>query len=165
MSGIEAPPFAFVAGLTCLDFANTATRDEEAIVWESLARFEDLISWGVSAHILTPVDAERTCAAARGRSEDACAALARAIALREEVFRTFAALAERRPVAPQSLAALDRAQRDAFAHRALVADGHCFRWEWDGGGTAFDGVLWRVAESAAELLAGGRLERVRRCAG
>ncbi|HEX2205294.1 MAG TPA: ABATE domain-containing protein [Longimicrobium sp.] len=161
----DAPPFAFLAGSLCLDFANTAFREEGVVVWESLHDFGDLASWGDAARVLMPEEADRLRALAGERPGDASDSLARAVAAREQVYRVFAAIAERRPVDPGDLAGLDRAQRDAFAHRRLAAEDGGFAWTWTAGEPALDRVLWRVAESAAELLTRGDLGRVRRCQG
>ena len=165
MTESAAVPFAFLGGALCLDFANTAFREDGVVVWESLGGFGDLLAWGVAAQVLAPEDAEPLRAAADERSGEAGGAFGRAVALREQVYRVFAALAEGGPADSRDLAALDRAQRDAFAHRGLAAEGEGFRWDWSGGGAALDRVTWRVAESAAELLTRGDLGRVRRCAG
>ena len=156
-------PFAFLGGALCLDFANTAHRDAGVVVLESLGSFDDLLSWAVAAQLLAPVDADRlrTAAGERGGQN----AFVRALAIREHVYRIFAAVAERRPVDPRDLAALNRAQSDAFGQRRLVAEGEEFRWEWPGGSAALDQVLWLVAVSAADLLTLGEMGRVRRCAG
>lgn len=164
MAESAAVPFAFLGGALCLDFANTAFREDGVVVWESLGGFDDLLAWGVAAQVLAPADAEPLRAAGE-RSGEARDAFVRAVALREQVYRVFAALAARVRPDPRDLAALDHAQRDAFAHRRLAAEGEGFRWDWSGGGAALDRVLWRVAESAAQLLTRGDLGRVRRCAG
>lgn len=164
-SSAEASPFAFLAGSLCLDFANTAFREDGVPVWDTLDGYDDLLAWARVAGVLAPADAERLGAAARERPGDALAAFERAVAFRERVYRTFAALAGGSGVDPQELAGLNRALDDASAHRRLAADGRRFRWEWAGGEAELDRVLWPVAWSAGELLVGPELERVRRCAG
>lgn len=162
----DAPPFAFLAGALCLDFANTAFREEGGPVWESLHGFGDLAAWGEAARIVSTEEAARLRSLAEERPGDASAALARAVAVREQVYRVFAAVAERRPVDGRDLAGLDRAQRDAFGHRRLVgAEDEGFGWAWMAEEPALDAVLWRVSESAADLLTRGDLGRVRRCQG
>jgi len=150
--------FAFLGGALCLDFANTAFREDGVPVWDALEGYGDVLAWGVAAGLLAPGEGDLSGA-------DDGAAFAAAVALREQVYRVFAALAGGGTANPRDLDALDAAQRDAFGHRRLVAEGRSFRWEWAGAGTALDRVRWRVAESASELLTGGSLSRVRRCAG
>lgn len=158
-------PFAFLGGALCLDFANTAFRDNGVVVLESLGSSDDLLSWGVAAQLFAPADADRLRMAAGVRREEVRDSFGRAVTFREQVYRIFAAVAERHGVDPHDLAALDRAQSDAFARRRLVAEGTEFRWDWSGGSAALDQVLWRVTESATDLLTQGELSRVRRCAG
>ncbi|HYW09493.1 MAG TPA: CGNR zinc finger domain-containing protein [Longimicrobium sp.] len=153
--------FAFLGGAPCLDFANTAFRENGVPVWDALEGFGDVLAWGVAAGLLAPVEGERLAAERDGADDGA--AFAAAIALREQVYRVFAALAGGGTADPGELAALDAAQRDAFGHRRLVAEGRSFRWEWSG--TPIDRVRWGVAESASELLTLGGLGRLRRCAG
>lgn len=150
--------FAFLGGALCLDFANTAVRADGVPVWDALEGAGGVVAWGVAARLLAPAEAERLA-----RGADADAAFAAAIALREQVYRVFVALAGGGTPEPGDLAALDAAQRDAFAHRSLVAEGRSFRWDWEG--LALDRVRRRVAESASELLTLGDLGRLRSCAG
>lgn len=151
--------FAFLGGALCLDFANTAFRADGVPVLDALAGAGDVVAWGVAARLLAPAEAERLA-----RRTNADAAFAAAIALREQVYRVFAALAGGGTPKAGDLAALDTAQRDAFGHRRLVAEGRSFRWDWEEG-LALDRVRWRVAESASELLTLGNLGRLRSCAG
>ncbi len=160
MSENAGERFAFLGGALCLDFANTAFREDGVPVWDALEYAGDVVAWGVAARMLTPAEAEL----ADVRDGDADASFAAAIALREQVYRVFAALAGGGSPEPGDLAALDAAQRDAFGHRRLVAEGRSFRWDWREG-PAVDRVRWRVAESAGELLTAGDLGRLRRCAG
>jgi predicted RNA-binding Zn ribbon-like protein len=155
MSENSIERFAFLGGALCLDFVNTAFRENGAPIWDALEGSRDVVAWGVAARLLAPAEA--------ADAHDAGAAFTAAIALREQVYRVFAALAAGEAADPRALVALDAAQRDAFAHRRLVAEGRSFRWEWSG--AAVDQVRWRVAESASELLTLGNLDRVRQCAG
>jgi predicted RNA-binding Zn ribbon-like protein len=159
MSEHAGERFAFLGGALCLDFANTAFREDGVPIWDALEGAGDGVAWGLAARLLTPAEAEL----ADARGTDADAAFAAAIALREQVYRVFAALAGGETPEPGDLAALDAAQRDAFGHRRLVAEARSFRWDWEG--MALERVRWRVAESASELLTLGDLGRLRRCAG
>lgn len=158
MSENAGERFAFLGGALCLDFANTAFREDGVPVWDALEGAGDVAAWGVAARLLDPAEAEHA------RGTDARTAFDAAIALREQVYRVFAALAGGGTPDDGDLAALDAAQREAFGHRRLVAEGRSFRWDWREG-PAVDRVRWRVAESAGELLTVGDLGRLRRCAG
>jgi len=158
-------PFMLLGGSLCLDFANTAFREDGVPIWESLNAFEDLVAWGGEVKLLTPTDRAELRSTAGEKPGEARAAFGRAVELREVVYRLFSGVAEHGGTDPRTLAALDRAQSEAFARRHLVPGAGEFRWAWEGGGGALDRVTWSVAESAARLLTEGELKRVRLCAG
>ena len=161
------PParYQFVAGNLCLDFANTADWHESEQPIELLTSYSDLLIWGRDAGVLAADDAERLMRAAEYAPEAAVAVYARAITLREAVFRVFRAIARHEPVVAGDLALLNDELSRAHSRRQLVARSDGFGWGWDGQDTALDRVLWAVADSAAELLTSSRRERVRQCAG
>jgi predicted RNA-binding Zn ribbon-like protein len=127
----------------CVDFANTRFWRGSASPTERLATPEDLHVWCREAGLPDVAWSE--------------ASLAEALALREAVYRLFAAAAP----AAADLALLNRALAAAPARTRLAcADG---RYAWDVG--ELDATpLAPVAWSAADLLVGNLRERVRLCA-
>ncbi|MDQ2784440.1 MAG: CGNR zinc finger domain-containing protein [Chloroflexota bacterium] len=158
--------FEFDAGRLCLDFANTlgdrpATQPHE----EGLHASADLVAWSVAAGILSGEDAAEYKRAAARDPSTAEAAFARAIDLREAIYRVFSAIvAEAEPLA-DDLATVNAAIADAMGHARLIpAEGH-FHWEWERDPATLGSLLRPVVWSAAELLTAAELHRVHECAG
>src|SRR5438270_7600987 len=86
--------FEFDSGRLCLDFVNTlGDRPEEEPHEEELHTYADLVAWGEAAGVLSEdAHAELIREAAR-HPRNAHAAFARAIALREAMYRLFSAIA------------------------------------------------------------------------
>ena len=85
------------------------------------------------------------------------------LALREALYGVFKAAVEGWPARPGDLAAVNRSLQQARAHERLIGTPR-FQWVWDET-PALDRMLWPIARSAGDLLAGPDLERVRQCPG
>ncbi|MCA1669009.1 MAG: ABATE domain-containing protein [Thermomicrobia bacterium] len=158
--------FEFDAGWLCLDFANTlGDRPAPQPHEEALHSYADLVAWSEAAGILSgeeAADYERT---ALRHPAEANQAFARAIALREAIYRIASAVAaEEEPVA-NDLATVNAAVAEAMAHARLIPAGDHFHWQWAHDPAALGGLLRPVAWSLSELLTAGELRRVRECAG
>ena len=130
----------------CLDFANTRYWRGQATPTETLNEPADLATWAKAPRPPTAKEFEL------------------AIALREVLYRLFDAQAQSRPAAPRDLEALNTALAHAPGRRALKRGRIGYEWEVDvKSGTALS-LLAPVLWSAGDLLAGPRLDRVRRCA-
>lgn len=144
-------------GHPALDFTNTVDSRGAHFGPDVLESFGDLLDWGVRVGVIEAVEA----GALRGLpTERAKVALTRAKALREALYRIFAA----RPAAhPADLDLLQREVRAAQEARMLVpdADGYAWRWRADDPDT----VAHRIALAAADLLTGPTLGRVHVCPG
>ena len=153
-----------VAGDPALDFANTlgGARDGP---WDDewLLDYGDVVAWARHAVVLDEGAARRLLRAAATRPDEAAAAHARALALRERVHRAMAAMADRAAPPAADLAALRDVHRDALAHAALVTRGARLEWAYDAGDD-LDRPLWPVAEAAIDLLRSDRLARLKQCA-
>ncbi len=156
--------FELSGGLLCLDFVNTVGGDRAGKAREHLHAYGDLVSWARQAGAIDPAQARLLLGDAGRRPQDAEAALDDAIALREALYRTFAAIAQRGEPAGADIARLSRALGPALAHRRLDRRDGSWVLGWDDPPGALDAPLWRVASSAADLLMrGADLERVRVC--
>jgi predicted RNA-binding Zn ribbon-like protein len=175
---IDRLPVKFAGGRLCLDFVNTAGgrvsrgargRDyADAVIRDKIASYEDLLAWSVLAGC---VDRRRAGAlartAARGTRE-AARVTARAIRLREALYRIFKCAIEgwRPPEADVEI--LRQELSTARSHQYLTGptahDGR-FAWTFPDRPDALDRVLWPVTLSAAELLTSGDLDRLGQCAG
>lgn len=159
-------PFAgkeLAGGNLALDFANTVGQHEPEYLSEWLTGYEDLVWWALRAGALTDAEAEPLFAAARADAEEEGRVFARAIALREAIFRIFDAAGSGTAVAEADLEVLNAELAAAGAHLRVTRSGEAFGWEWTGDG--LDRVLWPVARAAAELLTRGDLSRIGQCSG
>ena len=163
-------PFAgkeLVGGRICLDFANTISEHEPEPVNESLHGYDDLVWWALRADIVPEAEAEKLFARAAAHPDEAAGVFARAMALREAVFRIFAAAAERRDPDPADLEVLNRELALAMPHARVAAiprEACTCDWAWEETGD-LDRVLWPVARSAAEALTSEDVRRIGQCAG
>lgn len=157
--------YQILAGKLCLDFANTADWHESEQPVELLTSYSDLLVWGQQAGVLVGEDSVRLLQAAEYAPEVAVAVYARAIALREAIFRMFRCIARQESTDAGDLALLNDELATAFQQRRVAAGADGFHWEWAGHDAALDRVLWDIVQSAAELLTSSELHRVRQCAG
>src|SRR6185503_16890757 len=147
----------------CLDFANTRFWRGSPQPTETLAGWPDLLAWFAGQAGLPAPSASSL--AAWGRTDPAAAAqeFAAALALREALYRVFAARADELPVPAGELDRLNVAMA-ALPSRSDLCD-------------VENGSAWRVATapspqqlltpvlwSAGDLLTSRRLIKVRRCA-
>lgn len=153
-----------VGGHLCLDFANTVSTHDAATDREYLAGYDDLVVWARHAGILTQPEAEALIHNAARQPGPAAAALGRAVALREMIYRIFSAFVEGREPGGMDLAALNAGLREASARLEIAPSAGGFEWTWVLDKDELDRVLWPIAGSAANLLTSADLGRVRQCA-
>lgn len=167
-----------IGGRLCLDFANTvggrrlASTSEKkggtdyVVREDRLTDYFDLLAWSLRVGLLTDADANRLMREARRREEAAAAVWKRAIGLREAIYRISAAIAGGKQPRGDDIEILN--QELAVAHgrvRLALGEESQFLWEWIDAKEALDQTLWRIADSAAEMLTAGDMTRLRRCGG
>jgi predicted RNA-binding Zn ribbon-like protein len=130
----------------CLDFANTRYWRGQATPTETLKAPADLAAWAKVSKAPPAKEFEQ------------------AVALREAIYRLFNAQAEGKAAAPRDLEALNHALALAPARTTLKRGRDGYSWEVDARSATALALLAPVLWSAGDLLAGPRLERVRRCA-
>ena len=135
----------------CLSFADTRYWRGTSTPTDDLRTPEDLLRWAATAQRLPPTLAARFSGAE--------ALFDAAIGLRETIFRCFAATASGRAPAEADLDALNAALAEAPARRHVGPGG------WDIGVPAATpaALLAPTLWSAADLLVGRQLARVRQC--
>lgn len=162
------------AGVHCLDFANTLEprggpppldlppgfrfRDE-------LSSYTELVAWAVHKGTLDRATAEALLSAAASDPPGAQAALSRAHALRDAIYRAFWLVAHGQPPANDDLAVIMGEYADATAHASLVVSGSSIDWDWPGNEPLLARPLWPVARSTVELLTAGDRQRIKVCPG
>jgi predicted RNA-binding Zn ribbon-like protein len=158
------PPFELRGGRLCLDFVNTVGNHRANAPREHLASYAIVLAWAEQAGALGEASAAALRLEAAGRPADAAAALAEAIALREAMYRVFVAAIAGRPAAGEDLALLNLHLGRALGRRRLRpgAGGGPYAFGWCDE-RSLDAPLAPVVQSAAELLTGDELGRVREC--
>jgi len=164
---IDRLPVKFVGGRLCLDFVNTVGgRDRAgAAIRDKIAAYADLLAWSVLAGT---VDRRLASALARLAARDAKEAahvLARAIRLREALYRIFKCAIEGRRPAEADVDVLRVELCVARSHQRLSAHRCGFVWTFPERLTALDRILWPIPLSAAGLLTAGALTKLRQCGG
>jgi len=135
----------------CLEFANTRYWRGQASPTETLNSAEDLAQWA-AANVAKEAKPPQ-------RKE-----FERAIELRETIYRLFEATAKRKPPAARDMERLNEALAAAPARTSLRRERNGFTWDVDIRGSTALGLLAPVLWTAGDLLAGGKLEKVKRCA-
>jgi predicted RNA-binding Zn ribbon-like protein len=152
-----------------LDYLNTvAWRAGEGVEEqeEVLRTYADLVAWARHADALTADEAERLRTAGARRPVEAAAMLARAIALRETLYRIFTAARRGQVADPRDLAAFNEALARTLAQARIASDAGGYTWTWSGEGDELDRMLWPVVRSTAEMLTSAtELGQIRVCAG
>jgi predicted RNA-binding Zn ribbon-like protein len=154
-----------VGGRVCLDFVNTVDPRVGGKPRDYLASYADLVRWAEHAHLLAPDQVATLLDATARRPKDARTVFARAIALRESLYRVFSAIAARKVPDPSDLAALQAAYVEELAQASLVPASGGLAWRWPAGTDALGQILWPIVRSAIELATSPDVQRVKECPG
>ncbi|WP_239511439.1 ABATE domain-containing protein [Burkholderia sp. JP2-270] len=154
---IPAPPETL-----SIDFANTLYWRGSEAPTETFGAMDDLLAW-CREQAGVPAGLADRCRV-RGREEGEPAMLARALALREALYRLFHAQAERHEPQADDLALLGGFLAEASPRVALARVDGGYAWRIGDAGATLAGLLSPVLWSAIDLLGGARLAKVKRCA-
>lgn len=157
--------FDLIAGAVCLDFANTVGGLRGADAREYLHNYHDLAAWSQQARIIARDEADRLLGMAARRRAEAEVVFARAIALREAIYRIFTAIIADREPARADIAILNAELARATVRREVRWSANVFISAWVHDETALDAMLWHIARSAADLLMSASARLVRQCSG
>ena len=155
-------PLYVVAGNLALDFANTVDDPTGPARFDHIQDIPRLLTWSRNLKLITDSQQNELAELARSGPTTAVASLRRAHLLRRTVQSVFGAIADGQPIPEQAWRDLRRSIADAIAHAELTTDRDQARLAWDV--ASLDAVAWRVAYAAHQLLTGGELGRVKRCA-
>jgi predicted RNA-binding Zn ribbon-like protein len=158
-------PNSFTSGALCLDLANTLEGPRGGATYDRIRGYDDLVAWGEEAGILGGAEARRLRREGERRPTAARAALVRAQALRETVYRIFASVAADRGPSLEDLEALNTEVGRAMAHARVARRPTGYAWSWESDPDALDAMLWPVVRSAAELLVAEDRELLKECSG
>jgi predicted RNA-binding Zn ribbon-like protein len=156
--------FQIIAGALCLDLINTL--DSRAVPEnqkELVPSYAELIDWAVQSGALPAVQGKVLVQAAGTHPREAADVYARAIELRECLYRIFTAVVENQKVQADDLCVFNVYLGDALRHTELHTAQKGFRLGWAQDSLQLDSVLWPIVRSASELLTSDDLKRVREC--
>jgi predicted RNA-binding Zn ribbon-like protein len=179
MNLIERPAarMKLVGERLCLDFVNTVggwERDPASVrrdPYEAVARddklndYFDLLAWSLHAKLLGEGEARALAREAGRRDKEAAATLKRAVALRGAIHRICAAFIHGARPRASDLDMLNQELNVAHGRVRLGASEGNLVWAWADEKNALDRMLWRVVDSAAEMLTTDDLNRLRVCPG
>ena len=148
----------------CLGFANTRYYRGTDPPTETLGDLDTFLAWCRSAALLS-ASGEKTLKRLWRSGAEGAAAVDEAVALRETIYRLFFCTAESRTPAAADLAALNRTFQAAPERIRVERAGSGFAWRIAPiKEPSVPALLAPVTWSAANLLTGPRLARVRHCA-
>ena len=150
-----------IGGSLCLDFANTLYGHAESI-HEYLFDYRDLVLWSRYAGILNPAETEELLSKGEQAPAESEAVFHRAIQLRETIYRIFASLAHDGFPQETDLDLLHQNWLESQAHSKLIRTVTGFVMGWEDR-FAIDSMLWRISDSAVDLLTSVELGRVKQC--
>lgn len=166
-----AAPSGFARGPAdglCLDFANTKYWRGLPEPTEELRAPDDLLAWcerqgGVDKPAVMAARTRWEAGAAQAET-----ALAASVALREAIYRVFAAIAMRERPKLADLVEINTALAASPTRRGLRREQDSYVWQIAAPETGEEPLPWSllapVLWSAGDLLTGSRLPKVRRCA-
>ncbi|HXQ41954.1 MAG TPA: ABATE domain-containing protein [Candidatus Udaeobacter sp.] len=154
-----------LGGALCLNFANTTSGRGSDHNLEHLQRYDHLLAWAAHAGAMDQTACKTLAVLANRRPRAADGSLLRAVHLRESLHGIFtAAIAGAAPPA-LAMGDLNSTLAEAMAAASILPTATGFAWTWADLTSSLDCVLWPVVRSAAELLTGPRLERLKACPG
>ncbi len=162
-SRVTGRPLSILGGALCLDFVNTIDPRLEPPQEEFLPDFAALIDWSAYTGAVGPAQAAALAADAERDPAQAAQVHARAIELREALFKLF-----RPPRRPghhtAALSVVNAELRRALAQTELTPT--LGRYQLTPRPTThLDRILWPITQSAAELFTSPSLDRIRECDG
>jgi predicted RNA-binding Zn ribbon-like protein len=152
-----------VGGLLALDFANTSSGRGSPAHQEHLRDFETLVQWVKHARVATPPDCDHLRDAAARRPRRAAAIFARALKLRELIWRIGGALAERREIPDALRHELVAAHARSLSFASIKRRDQTFIWVWDPRRDLEAAILGPITLSALSLIMEKDLSRTKRC--
>jgi predicted RNA-binding Zn ribbon-like protein len=156
MDPLTVATIRLLGGHPVLDFTNTINWRGADFGPDVLVEFPDLVIWAARVGVIDAATEHELHSVEPTRG---AAALGRAKALREALYRIIAA---RHPVAAADLDLLQRELCAAQAMRVLVQKAGGFSWRWCADDP--DTIAHRIASTAVELLTSPVLPRVHVCA-
>jgi predicted RNA-binding Zn ribbon-like protein len=154
-----------LGGRICLDFVNTVDGRSGDHPIHYLSSYADLVRWSVRAGALTEKSAARLLVRSAQEPDAADGLFWQALALREALYRIFAAAIARERATAPDLEVVNASLAAAMGQARLVVTGGTLSWGWRDEEGSLDRMLWPILRSAAELVTSPDLAHVRECPG
>ena len=158
----RAATLDLVADALCLNFTNTTSGRGTSMRQEHLRQWENLLAWAEHAGV---IDGPYRRALERSGVQAGDETLRRALELREAIYGLFRAIIASQSAPASSLQPLNRTLSEAMAAAGIRPATEGFTWGWPDDQPQPKRILWSIARSAAELLTGPDLDRVKFCPG
>ena len=156
--------FQIIARELCLDFINTLdNRPVPERRQELIRSYDDLLDWATQAGALSAAQRVALLRESEFHAKDAAAVRARAVELRECLYRIMTAVARNRRVSEDDLREFNVYLGKALSHLELRPARKGFRLAWPENHPQLDSVWWPIVRSASDLLSGEDLGSVREC--
>ncbi len=155
---------ATIGGHVALDFINDLAEQRFQEV-DPISGYELLADWAMDAGLLCPPALRHVRDESLEQRAEAEAVFARALDLRQTLYRVFSAEAATTDPDLRDIATLNEELSIALCRRRLKRHEGRFRWSSRGSEIALDVMLWPIVYRAADLLASDRLQWVRECKG
>jgi predicted RNA-binding Zn ribbon-like protein len=147
----------------CLDFVNTVAWRLTDAPEERLASPAALLDWCIGADLIESSRSAKLRELCAERPGPGTTTFRRAVALREAIYRIFRATIYTEDVPEDALQVLNLALSDAPPRVCVAPTDHAFGWRVGSADVASEPLLAPIAWSAADLLTGPRIGRVRQC--
>jgi predicted RNA-binding Zn ribbon-like protein len=154
--------FDFLGGRLAIDFVNTVSGKRLLSPIERFNDYGDVLSWAEQIGVASAARTKVLRRIAREHPRQAEAVFERAKALRETLFRIFAAVAAHERSTADDLASFNRELADAFSHLRIAESADGFAWSFCDE-EALVSILWPVTRSASDVLVKDDPARVRMC--
>jgi predicted RNA-binding Zn ribbon-like protein len=130
---------------------------------DKLSDFNDLVEWSKHAGILRERDAKQVISVASQNERESKQIFARAITLRESIFRIFKHVIEGWEPLSTDIELLNEESAIARSRQRLVYSSNKFEWDLSMGKDDLDCMIWPITLSSTELLLSEELSLVKQC--
>jgi predicted RNA-binding Zn ribbon-like protein len=168
----SAATMKLVGGDPCLDFVNTvggrvrtSAGAPARVRDDKLASYADVVAFALHARLLDEATGRALLRRSQTRRREAVAALRRALAFREALYRVLEATKLGRRPDMADLATVNAETAACRRHEELVPRRTGLAWQWRGAAERLESPLWPVVRAAAALLVSPERARLRRCGG
>jgi len=158
----RAPAFRFIGHYACLDFVNTEA-NKSGEIKDLLLNYEDLITWLGLAKLFSPSDLTRALEEWRGKPA-AERVFKQGLVLRNCLGEMAREIVRARSVPRAAIQAVNDVIGRSSGTTRLVKTAQGFKRRFEPDIKELTQLLVPVGESAAALLCGGDLSRVKECA-